>query len=68
MNFKIFKHIILFSIIIRENRLLVSAHLSSQYQKTAQLLVSVRLSGPIPIIDFLYRLLKWADTKNQLDY
>jgi hypothetical protein len=31
-------------------------------------LVSVRLSGPIPIIDFWYRLLKWADTKNMFDY
>jgi hypothetical protein len=31
-------------------------------------LVSVRLSGPIPIIDFWYRLLKWDDTKNLLDY
>jgi hypothetical protein len=32
------------------------------------ILVSVRLSGLIPIIDFWYRLLKWADTKNLLDY
>jgi hypothetical protein len=37
-------------------------------QVIVRFLVSVRLSGPIPIIDFWYRLLKWTDTKNLLDY
>jgi hypothetical protein len=37
-------------------------------QVIVRFLVSVRLSGPISIIDFWYRLLKWADTKNLLDY